>query len=128
MRGRLPILTFLALKNRKENTWKLMVRGHESLTMSRIIRVYRFIAMKTLISRFAVLAVGLAAFLQAHAAEGAAGLKVLLLGDRAGHRPIEFFKVIGPALQKKNIEVVYTEDLADLNAGKLAGFDALMIF
>lgn len=55
-------------------------------------------------------------------------LRVLLLGDTGHHRPADFFKAVEPALRKKNIEVVYTDQLEDLNASKLSGYDCLMIY
>src|SRR4051812_3292033 len=85
--------------------------------------------MKTsLIARWlALLALSVIALSRCAAAE-AAVLRVMLLGDKAGHRPSDFNKAIQPALRQKNIELVYTEELADLNSSKLAGFDCLMIF
>src|SRR5262245_3865871 len=55
-------------------------------------------------------------------------IRVLLLGDTGHHKPADFYKVVEPALRKKNIEIVYTEQLEDLNSAKLSGFDCLMIF
>jgi putative membrane-bound dehydrogenase-like protein len=65
---------------------------------------------------------------RARGAQEAGTIRVLLLGDTAGHKPTNFFKAIDPALRKKNIEIEYTQDLNDLNAAKLSGFDCLMIF
>src|ERR1051325_4348038 len=62
------------------------------------------------------------------AAQPVAPIRVLLLGDNGHHRPADFFKVIEPALQAKNIEVVYTDVLDDLNPAKLEGYDCLMIY
>src|SRR6185503_4735101 len=56
------------------------------------------------------------------------GLRVLFLGDRGHHRPADRFKQIQPVLANNAIELVYTDDLADLNAGKLAGFDCLIVY
>jgi putative membrane-bound dehydrogenase-like protein len=55
-------------------------------------------------------------------------LKVLLLGDKGHHRPAEMARVISPALDKLGIDVTFTDDLDDLNADKLAKFDALAIY
>jgi putative membrane-bound dehydrogenase-like protein len=55
-------------------------------------------------------------------------LRVLFLGDNAGHRPAERFKQLQPVLAKKGIELVYTENLKDLNAANLAGFDCIAIY
>jgi hypothetical protein len=50
-------------------------------------------------------------------------LRVLFLGDNGHHRPADRFKQIQPVLANKGIEAVYTQDLADLNAARFAGFD-----
>ncbi len=55
-------------------------------------------------------------------------LKVLFLGDNAGHRPADRFKQLQPVMAQRNIEMVYTDSLQDLNPSKLAGFDCLLIF
>ncbi|MFM8274484.1 MAG: ThuA domain-containing protein, partial [Gemmata sp.] len=57
-----------------------------------------------------------------------AKLKVLFLGDAAGHRPAERFKQLQPALEKRGISLTYTDKLDDLNAKTLGGYDALMIY
>ncbi len=62
------------------------------------------------------------------AAQEVGTTRVLLLGDTGHHKPADFYKVVQPALRKKNIEVTYTESLNDLNPVKLSGFDCLMIF
>jgi putative membrane-bound dehydrogenase-like protein len=65
---------------------------------------------------------------EARAAEGPGTIRVLFLGDNGHHRPADRFKQLEPVLSKKNIELVYTESLDDLNPGKLAGFDCLLIY
>src|SRR5688500_12551964 len=55
-------------------------------------------------------------------------LRVLFLGDNGHHRPADRFKQLQPVMREKQIDLVYTESLADLNSAKLAGFDALAIF
>jgi len=57
-----------------------------------------------------------------------AKLKVLFLGDTAGHRPNDRFKQLQPVFAKRGIELTYTDKLDDLNAKTLGGYDALMIF
>jgi len=57
-----------------------------------------------------------------------APLRVLFLGDRGGHRPAERFAILQPALAKRNIELVYSEAMADLNATNLSTFDCLLIY
>jgi uncharacterized protein len=55
-------------------------------------------------------------------------LRVLFLGDNDIHKPIERFNIVKPVLAKQGIEVVYTDDMRDISAAKLAGFDALAIY
>jgi putative membrane-bound dehydrogenase-like protein len=55
-------------------------------------------------------------------------LRVLFLGDNGHHKPADRFKQIQPVLSGKGIETLYTDDLADLNPGKLAGFDCLVVY
>jgi putative membrane-bound dehydrogenase-like protein len=55
-------------------------------------------------------------------------LRVLFLGDNGHHRPADRFKEIQPVLRAKQIDLIYTDSLKDLNPSKLAGFDALAIF
>ena len=69
-----------------------------------------------------------ALMLQSAEAAAPSNLRVLFLGDNGHHRPADRFKQIQPVLAGKGIEAVYTDDLADLNAGKLAGFDCLVVF
>src|SRR4051812_9181819 len=83
--------------------------------------------MNTLLCRAALLAWVLFG-LDARGAQETGTLRVLLLGDTGHHKPADFYKAIEPALRKANIEVAYTEALADLNPSKMAGYDCLMIF
>jgi uncharacterized protein len=55
-------------------------------------------------------------------------VRVLFLGDRAGHRPADRFAILEPVLAKRNIEMTYTESMEDLNPSKLATVDCLMIY
>jgi uncharacterized protein len=55
-------------------------------------------------------------------------LKVLFLGDGAGHRPADRFKQLEPVFAKRGIALTYTDKLDDLNAKTLAGYDALMVY
>ena len=56
-------------------------------------------------------------------------LKLLFLGDNAGHKPAERFKILQPVLRRaRNIELTYTDKLDDLNAETLAKYDGLMIY
>lgn len=64
----------------------------------------------------------------ARAGEGADTLRVLFLGDTGHHQPAARFKQLQPVLDKRNIDLTYTEALEDLTAEKLAGFDCLVIY
>jgi putative membrane-bound dehydrogenase-like protein len=55
-------------------------------------------------------------------------LKVLFLGDRGHHKPGERFAQLEPVLAPRGIELVYTENLGDLDPAKLAAFDALAVY
>ena len=55
-------------------------------------------------------------------------LKVLFLGDNAGHKPADRFKQLQPVFAKRGIELTYTDKLEALNAKNLGAYDALMIF
>lgn len=55
-------------------------------------------------------------------------LKVLFLGDAAGHKPADRFKQLQPVFAKRGIELTYTDKLDDLNAKNLGAYDALMIY
>ena len=43
-------------------------------------------------------------------------LKMLFLGDNAGHKPAERFKQLQPVFAQRGIELTYTDKLDDLNA------------
>lgn len=62
------------------------------------------------------------------AAQPANLIRVMFLGDDGPHRPADRFEQLQPVLQSKGIELVYTDDMRDLNPAKLAGFDALAIY
>jgi uncharacterized protein len=72
----------------------------------------------------------LVAFVFAGSAFGAepVKLKVLFLGDNAGHRPADRFKQLQPVFAKRGIELTYTDKLDDLNAKNLSTYDALLIY
>src|SRR5688572_7277206 len=63
-----------------------------------------------------------------NAAETGGILRVLFLGDNGHHRPADRFKQIQPEMAKRGIELVYTDKMGDINEGKLAGYDSLIIF
>ena len=58
----------------------------------------------------------------------AAPLRVLFLGDNAGHRPTNRFALMQPALTSRGIELTYTDKLSDLNPDTLGRYDALVIY
>ncbi len=55
-------------------------------------------------------------------------LKVLFLGDAAGHQPATRFKILQPVFALRGIDLTYTDKLEDLNAKTLAGYDGLAIY
>ena len=55
-------------------------------------------------------------------------IKVLFLGDGGHHNPAARFAQLQPVLVDRGIELVYTENLADLDPTVLAGYDALAVF
>src|SRR4051812_9552361 len=64
-----------------------------------------------------------------HAARDAAPkLKLLFLGDNAGHQPKARFDQLKPVFAARGIEVVYTDKLDDLNAKTLAEYDGLVVY
>lgn len=63
------------------------------------------------------------------AASASAGeLKVLFLGDGGHHQPHARYEQIEPILASRGIGLTYTENLQDLNAKNLAGYDALLLY
>jgi putative membrane-bound dehydrogenase-like protein len=58
----------------------------------------------------------------------AAPLRLLFLGDRGHHRPMERFRQLQPALAPRGIELSYTEDMNALRADALAKFDGLVLY
>ncbi len=57
-----------------------------------------------------------------------APIKVLFLGDSGHHQPAARFAQLEPVLAGRGIELVYTENLADLDPAVLADYDALAVF
>jgi putative membrane-bound dehydrogenase-like protein len=68
----------------------------------------------------------LVASLDVHAAP--ARLRVLFLGDDAGHKPAERYRILAPVMKARGIDLVYTDKPADLNAANLAKYDALAVY
>ena len=57
-----------------------------------------------------------------------APLKLLFLGDRGHHQPAARFKDLQPVMAGRKIELVYTENVGDLNAQTLGKYDGLVLF
>lgn len=61
-------------------------------------------------------------------AASATDLKLLFMGDNGHHRPSERFHELAPVLEKRGIELKYTDRMEDLTAETLAGFDGLVLY
>ncbi|QDT56953.1 Trehalose utilization [Caulifigura coniformis] len=55
-------------------------------------------------------------------------LRLLFLGDNGPHRPAARFRQLQPVLSKRGIELIYTDQLADLNRQRLDDFAGLVVF
>src|SRR5207302_6773000 len=55
-------------------------------------------------------------------------IKILFLGDDGHHRPAERFRQLQPVLEKRGIELTYTDKVDALNPKLLAGYDGLLIY
>lgn len=55
-------------------------------------------------------------------------LNVLFLGDSGHHQPRARFDQIRPVLSARGIQIVYTDELGDLNAENLSKYDALVLY
>ncbi|MFO0809103.1 MAG: PVC-type heme-binding CxxCH protein [Gemmataceae bacterium] len=55
-------------------------------------------------------------------------LKLLFLGDNGHHRPADRFRQLQPALEKRGIEVLYTDKIDSLNPETLAKYDGLVVY
>lgn len=62
------------------------------------------------------------------AEEPAKPLKILFLGDNGHHRPAERFRQLQPVLEKRGIELTYTDKVEALNQKVLAGYDGLLVY
>ncbi len=58
----------------------------------------------------------------------AADLKLLFMGDNGHHRPVDMFHEIAPGLEKRGIEMKYTDRMEDLTPETLAAFDGLVLY
>lgn len=66
--------------------------------------------------------------LTAWPSQAAEPIRVLFLGDNGPHQPLRRFDELAPVLEKRGIDLKYTDDANVLNAATLARFDALMIY
>jgi putative membrane-bound dehydrogenase-like protein len=64
----------------------------------------------------------------ASAQEPGRPVKLLFLGDDGPHRPAERFRLLQPALARRQIDLVYTDKATSLDAKILAGYDGLVIY
>jgi putative membrane-bound dehydrogenase-like protein len=55
-------------------------------------------------------------------------LKLLFLGDNGHHRPQDRYRQLQPVLEKRGIDVVYTDKADALNAKTLAGYEGLIVY
>jgi putative membrane-bound dehydrogenase-like protein len=55
-------------------------------------------------------------------------IKILFLGDNGHHRPNERFRQLQPVLEKRGIELSYTDSADALNFKTLAKYDGLLIY
>src|SRR5262245_53969155 len=63
------------------------------------------------------------------AADQPAGtIKLLFLGDNGHHRPAERFRQLQPILEKRGIELTYTDKAEALNPKTLAAYDGLIVY
>src|SRR6266851_3127813 len=92
---------------------------HKEL-IDRISRMTRFSIVAATLLLFSAPAVP--------AGEQAKPIKILFLGDDGHHQPRERFAQLQPFLAKRHIELTYTDQVTDLNAKTLAGYDGLMIY
>ena len=55
-------------------------------------------------------------------------LKVLFLGDNGHHQPRVRFAQLEPVLRGRGVKLDYTDNVSDLNAETLAGYDAVALY
>ena len=66
--------------------------------------------------------------LRCSAEENPGVIKILFLGDNGHHQPRQRFAQLQPVLAKRDIELTYTDQAADLNAKTLAAYDGLIVY
>src|SRR5438094_6015781 len=55
-------------------------------------------------------------------------IKVLFLGDNGHHQPQARFRELQPVLEKRGIELTYTDSVKALDAKTLTRYDGLLIY
>ena len=75
-----------------------------------------------------VLKVAAFASVAAVTSSAAGDLNVLFLGDNGHHQPRARFDQLQPVLAERGIQLVYTDDMEDLNLPKLRQYDALALY
>jgi putative membrane-bound dehydrogenase-like protein len=55
-------------------------------------------------------------------------IKILFLGDHGHHQPAERFRQLQPALEKRGIDLTYTDRVDALNPQELSRYDGLIIY
>lgn len=55
-------------------------------------------------------------------------LRLVFLGDQAGHRPTQRFMQLAPIMEARGIHLTYTEDMDVLSAERLAEYDGLVLY
>ncbi len=53
---------------------------------------------------------------------------MLFLGDNGHHQPRARFEQLQPVMAKRGIRLVYTDQMADINADNLSSYDALLVY
>jgi len=84
--------------------------------------------MNRLLGPFLALAFLLPVGMEPVARGDAPPIRVLFLGDRGHHAPADRAAQIKPVLALRGIEVVYTEDLGELDPDTLGKYDAVLMY
>ena len=78
--------------------------------------------------KIALVAIGMLAALPATTFAGETPIKILFLGDNGHHQPNARFRQLQPVLEKRGIELSYTDAVDSLNPKTLARYDGLLIY
>ncbi len=55
-------------------------------------------------------------------------LKILFLGDSGHHQPEARFQQLAPVLERRGIDLVYTDDMDSIQLDSLQQFDGLILY